>query len=53
MGPVCINLSLEICPLRVKSGSLAQASKTSAVGGKEDEFGDKADIAILNVRFRG
>ena len=32
-----------------KTGSLAQASRTSAPGGKADEIGGKADIAILNV----
>ena len=33
----------------VKTGSLAQASITSAFGGKADEIGGKADIAIMNV----
>ena len=41
------------CPLWVKSGSLAQASRTSAFGGKAEEIGGKADIAILNVRCWG
>ena len=39
--------------LGVKIGSLAQVSRTSASGGKVDEIGGKADIAILNVRCWG
>ena len=41
------------CLLGVKIGRLAHASITSVVGGKADEIGGKADIAILNVRCWG
>ncbi len=41
------------CPFRVNSGCLQHPQKRSAPGGKADEIGGKADIAILNVRCWG